>query len=77
MIADKYLKSDFIFDLIPLVPLPLILDLDGRESHFYIVKCIRMINGFFVFDLKAISREIRKFYFKKLERVIRNDPVLA
>lgn len=77
MIADKYIRSEFILDLIPLIPIQLMLDFDGRESHLYIIKCIRMINGFRVFDLNAISREIRKFYFIKLERIIRNDPVLA
>ena len=48
-IAERYLKTDFIYDLIPLIPFPLIMDFDGRESHLYLVKCTRMINGFRIF----------------------------
>ena len=36
-----------------------------------------MINGFLIFNLQAISIEIRKFYTKNLDYVIQNDPALA
>ena len=63
-IAERYLRSDFILDLIPLISLPQILDLPyDRASHFYIVKCIRLFNSFLLFDLNVINMKIRKLYF--------------
>ena len=77
-IAERYLKSEFIFDFIPLIPFPLILKLsNGREYHFYIIKCVRVITGFKIFDSKKIMLELRKYYRRRLENVIRNDPLLA
>ena len=50
-IAERYIRRDFIFDLIPLIPFPLILSLKkGRESHLYFIKCVRVIRGLRIFD---------------------------
>ena len=77
-IAEHYIRSDFIYDLIPLIPLPLILELDdGRQSHFYIIKCMRVVNGFRVFDVNVIMQEIRKFNQRRLQNIIDHDPILA
>jgi hypothetical protein len=53
------------------------LDLDGRESHFYLIKCTRSIIGFSIFDIRKIMTSIRKAYKRKLEFVIKNDPLMA
>ena len=77
-IAERYLRSDFALDFIPLIPFPLILSLKyGREHHYYLIKCLRLLNSFLLFDLKIINRKIRDLYFNKLENIIKNDPVLA
>ena len=44
-IAVHYLKGEFLFDFIPLIPLNL-LDLNGYERLFYLIKIIRLVNGF-------------------------------
>lgn len=77
-IAERYIRTEFFLDFIPLIPFPLILTLKyGREHHFYLVKCIRLFNSFLLFDLNLINRKIRALYFNKLENIIKNDPVLA
>ena len=66
-IAERYIRDDFIYDLIPIIPFPLILELDGgRQSHMYIIKCMRVVNGFRVFDVNVIMQEIRKFQKRRL-----------
>lgn len=45
-IARKYLKDQFIYDLIPLIPFPYLLPLGGKEGHLYFIKVIRLVNGF-------------------------------
>ena len=36
-----------------------------------------MINGFRIFRTQKIMEEIRNFYKKKLDKVIKNDEVMA
>jgi hypothetical protein len=77
-IAERYLRGDFISDLIPLIPFPLILTLEkGRQSHFYIIKCIRLFNGFMIFDIQKISILMSRFNILRLDGIIRRDPVQA
>ena len=52
-IATRYVKGDFIFDFVPLLPL-VWLDLGGKERLFYLIKIVRLINGFKVFSVPAI-----------------------
>ena len=71
LIAENYMRGDFFFDLIQIIPFPLILSLeDGRESRFYVIKCTRVIDGFRIFDIKKVMAFIRKFYKNRLEKVI-------
>jgi len=51
-ITSKYLHGDFIFDLIPLIPLPFIFkNVFCQSKLFYMIKCIRVLNGFKLFDV--------------------------
>jgi hypothetical protein len=79
LIAEKYIfKGNFMFDFIQLIPFPLILTLKGgRESHFYIIKCTRVIDGFRLFDIKKVMAALRKFHQNRLEKIIIRDPVMA
>ena len=44
-IAMIYLKGEFMFDLIPLLPF-VHLPLNGYERLFYLIKIMRLVNGF-------------------------------
>ena len=76
-ICWRYLKGQFLFDFIPLVPLQLITMKDGKERLFILIKIIRLVNGFKVFQVRNLMEVIKNFYQKKLETIIENDPVLA
>ena len=75
-IATRYVKGDFIFDFVPLLPL-VWLDLGGKERLFYLIKIVRLINGFKVFSVPAIMQKIKYFAKKKMEKIIQDDPVEA
>lgn len=76
-IAQRYLRKGFIFDFIPLIPFPLFLDLDHREAHFYIIKCIRIINGFKLFNIRVVMSDVRRVFTNRLDKIIANDPIAA
>lgn len=75
-IAMHYLRGEFLFDLIPLIPL-VALDLGGYERLFYLIKIIRLVNGFQVFSVPVIMEKIKLLNKKRLMTIIENDPVLA
>ena len=65
-IAERYLKGQFVLDFIPLIPLSSIFSFHGH-GHLYIVKCIRIINGFSLFNVSEMMADIREFFSKRLE----------
>ena len=75
-IGIRYLKGEFIYDFIPFIPLPEI-NMGGYERLFYLIKIMRLVNGFKVFSVPAIMEKINYFARKKLEDMIENDPVEA
>lgn len=64
-IARRYIYTTFIFDFIPLIPIPSLLEFH-RDNHLYIIKCIRIINGFALFNVSEIMEEVRGFYQSQL-----------
>ena len=50
-IIYRYLTTNFIIDFIPLIPFSFFLDLNGKEKHFYIIKVMRLVNGFRILDV--------------------------
>lgn len=44
LISMRYLKGPFLKDFIPIIPFQLI-DLNGDERFFYIIKIMRLIQG--------------------------------
>lgn len=75
-IATRYLKGKFVLDFIPLIPVPRIFEFHG-ENQFYIIKCIRIVNGFAAFDVSNIMTDVRKIFSNRLDKVIANDPLAA
>ena len=75
-IASRYLKGQFIFDFVPLIPISSFFEFHG-DNHFYFIKCIRVVNGFALFDIKHIMADVRKMFTKRLDNIIANDPLAA
>ena len=61
-IAQRYLKGEFLIDFIPLVPIPLMLNLhtfpDGKL--FYLLKIVRLKRGLEVFNVQAWIRGLKE-----------------
>ena len=61
-ISLRYFKSRFLIDLIALFPFPVVLDFNGIESHLYLIKIIRLKEGFELLDVSTFMEFLRKYY---------------
>lgn len=68
----RYLKSEFLTDLIPIIPLQ-IIDLGGNQRFFYLIKIIRLVKGLNVYDVPEIVSKIKFFNNKEIERIIEHE----
>lgn len=75
-IARRYLRGQFAFDFIPLIPIASVFEFHG-DNHLYIIKCIRVINCFALFDIRLIMADVRKIFTRRLDKIIANDPLAA
>ena len=58
-IAMRYLQGEFIRDLIPLLPVTFIFDGERRMVKLlYVIKVVRVLNGFKVFDTHKIYQSL-------------------
>ena len=74
-ISVRYIKNEFIYDLIPLVPLHTFFTF--KFSHLlYILKCIRMLKTFQLLDTGRFMKHVKKYYEIQLLKVC-EDPALA
>ena len=65
MTAMNYLKTSFVLDFIPLVPLNNIdritgLDMHGHQNYFFLIKCSRMINAIQLFNINKLMSHLKK-----------------
>lgn len=77
-IATHYLRTRFIWHLVPIIPYQYfkIFD-DGRDYWFLLIKCIRLYDGIQLFDIQAIMKYIRKIRDEYLKKLIENYPEMA
>ena len=71
--VERYVMGEFLSDLIPLIPFPLILPLKGKEQHFYYIKVMRLLKVLKRFDIQAIMQHIIKIHKKNVESMIKAD----
>jgi len=76
-IAVNYVKTAFIFDLIPLAPFWLMKLPRKRERLFLLLKMIRLVKGFSLFDIPKMMEFIKNAFKKNLEYIVENDEELA
>lgn len=75
LISIRYIKNEFIMDLIPLLPLHSFFTF--KFSHLlYILKCIRMLKTFQLLDTGRFMKHVKKYYEIQLLKVC-EDPALA
>jgi len=75
-ISARYLKSRFIYDLIPLLPLQFI-EVDRLQREFYLVKVMRIFVAFKEIDPHAVMGWIKRLQKMRMESLIINHPQFA
>ena len=78
-ISTRYLHTDFFWDLLPLIPLPQFFQTVAprHAKLLYMIKCIRIINGFKLFNVSLMLVSIKKFSQKRMRDLIKTNPELA
>ena len=71
----RYLKSQFIMDLIPLIPIPSLLSLpQSLERHFYFIKIIRLAKCEEFFNVSKMLQRVKDYKLKQTEKAIAEHP---
>lgn len=77
-IAIRYLKNEFIFDLIPLIPAPQYFTfMQGHEKHLYFVKVMRLFKCAEVFEIKRFMDIYKAILKANIDKIIKEDPMQA
>lgn len=66
-IAERYLKGNFIFHLIPIFPFGLIINFKNSKL-LQLLKCLRLIQANELLDTKVLMRQVKSIYQKQLEK---------
>jgi len=61
-ISTRYIKTGFMMDVIPLIPLQIFEMSNGRHNLFYLIKVVRLYKGFIIFDVHYMMHKIKDFY---------------
>lgn len=79
MISTRYLKGNFLYDFLPLIPFSEVIILDsGLQRLFFLIKLIRFQTGFNVIsNMQNIMYFPTQYYKKKIQDIIENDDYLA
>lgn len=74
-ITVNYIKTDFLFDLVPLLPLELF---DFQESKlFFLLKLIRIRKGNGILSVNKIICAVKKYYQQKSQKLVQKNKQLA
>jgi len=73
-ISSRYLHGDFLSDFIPLLPLTFIFKNSLCQAKlFYIIKTVRVLNGFKLFNVNDMFVRIKKASQSRMQRKIDSD----
>ena len=75
-IAFRYIQNEFVFDLIPLIPLPNLFR-GGRDYHWYMVKIIRLSKCERLFNTTKIMNQFKLHKKVQIERELKKNPHLG
>jgi hypothetical protein len=76
-IVLHYLRTEFIWDFIPLLPFQYLTLVRNRERLFFLIKCMRLKSGFQILDVTKLKGIIKLYYNNRLERNIERDEKFA
>ena len=75
LIAKKYLRTQFLFDFIPMLPFHLFTDHPQRKL-FFMIKIIRIQKGRALFSSNSFMRFVKDMFQWRLDNYVLNDPEL-
>ena len=70
-------EGSFLLDFIVLLPFEYLKLKRRRDDLFYLIKMLRIIKGFVLFDVPDMMAFVKSQYQKKLQVIVDNDPELA
>lgn len=77
LIAARYLRTEFLSDFIPLIPLQILVMKNNRQNLFFLIKFSRLIKGLRFFDVPKMMTYIKKKYAERLEMLVQSDREFA
>lgn len=72
-IVHRYVHGEFLWDLVPLIPLQYIEMENNLNFTFYLVKVVRLRKGFGAFTINQIVYKIKEKWQKYIEWKFNND----
>jgi hypothetical protein len=76
-IGSNYLNSKFALDFITIIPLQYLELKRNRQYCFYIIKMIRIIRGFHLFDIGNMMGFVKSYYQNRIIKLIEAKPALG
>ena len=74
-IGMRYIKSQFLFDFIPLIPIPSLISLESSmERHFYFIKIIRLAKCERFLNISQFLTLIKDYRKVQTEKAIKDCP---
>jgi hypothetical protein len=77
MIFFNYLYGEFIWEFLPILPLPMLKIHMGLQTKFYLVKTIRLFRGMRDLNVPDIMKNVKEYYKNKLLELEKENPRLA
>ena len=72
-IAMKYLKGDFIFHMIPIMPINWLGNFGDNTKLFYIIKCLRIKQANELLDPRLWYGQVKDRYHQKLLKACEDE----
>ena len=72
-IVHRYVHGEFIWDLVPLLPLQYIEMESNLNFNFYLIKVIRLRKGFGAFSINQIVYKVKEMWQRTIEKKFNND----
>lgn len=76
-ITSHYIKTSFLWDLVPLLPLERFKIGSNHGKIFFLLKTVRLGTGYQFFSIEAIINEVKKYYREKSIKLVASGSDIA
>ena len=71
-ISVTYLKTQFVYDFIPLIPFQRIITFK-YDRLLYLIKCMRLVKFFNILDINRFNKQVKQYYQQKMDILLSNQ----